>query len=60
MKMSDGGKGSAPRLNQDLEAYSEGHERIFGKSKLQLRLEQEMKNTIEPLVDEQPKKLEIY
>lgn len=29
--MSDGGKGSAPRKQQDQEAYSSGWDRIFGK-----------------------------
>ena len=29
--MSDGGKGSAPRKNQDHEAYSANWDRIFGK-----------------------------
>ena len=29
MKMSDGGKGDAPRKQQDQKAYEEGWERIF-------------------------------
>lgn len=29
--MSDGGKGSAPRKQQDQEAYASGWDRIFGK-----------------------------
>lgn len=29
--MSDGGKGSAPRLKRDDEAYASNYERIFGK-----------------------------
>lgn len=29
--MSDGGKGSAPRKQQDQDAYSNGWDRIFGK-----------------------------
>ncbi len=31
--MSDGGKGSAPRKEQDQQKYSEGWDRIFGKKK---------------------------
>jgi hypothetical protein len=31
MKMSDGGKGDAPRKQQDHKAYEEGWERIFRK-----------------------------
>lgn len=30
-KMSDGGKGSAPRKQQDHEAYGTGYDRIFRK-----------------------------
>lgn len=29
----EAGKGSAPRKSQDQEKYSEGYDRIFGKSK---------------------------
>ena len=29
----EAGKGSAPRKQQDQEKYSEGYDRIFGKSK---------------------------
>lgn len=31
--MSDGGKGSAPRKQQDHDAYSKGWDAIFGKKK---------------------------
>lgn len=31
--MSDGGKGSAPRKQQDQEAYAANYEAIFGKKK---------------------------
>ena len=31
--MSDGGKGSAPRKQQDRDAYSKGWDAIFGKDK---------------------------
>lgn len=31
--MSDGGKGSAPRKQQDQDAYAKNWERIFGKKK---------------------------
>lgn len=31
--MSDGGKGSAPRKQQDQEAYARNYEQIFGKKK---------------------------
>jgi hypothetical protein len=31
--MSDGGKGSAPRKQQDQDAYSKNYEAIFGKKK---------------------------
>ena len=31
--MGDGGKGSAPRKQQDQEAYSKGWDAIFGKDK---------------------------
>lgn len=33
MKMSDGGKGSSPRKQQDQEAYANNYEAIFGKKK---------------------------
>ena len=33
--MSDGGKGSAPRKQQDQEAYKRNYEQIFGKKKTQ-------------------------
>ena len=32
-KVRQAGKGSAPRKSQDQEKYSEGYDRIFGKSK---------------------------
>lgn len=34
MSYSEAGKGSAPRKQQDLQAYSEGWDRIFGKKKV--------------------------
>ncbi len=33
MKMSDGGKGDAPRKQQDKKAYDDGWDRIFGNKK---------------------------
>ena len=33
MKMSDGGKGSSPRKQQDQEAYDKNYEAIFGSKK---------------------------
>lgn len=33
MRYTEAGKGSAPRKQQDLQAYSEGWDRIFGKNK---------------------------
>lgn len=42
MRYSDGGKGSAPRQHRDERAYADGYSRIFGKSKLEQRLEQEL------------------
>jgi hypothetical protein len=33
MKMSDGGKGSSPRKQQDQEAYAANYEAIFGRKK---------------------------
>jgi hypothetical protein len=33
MKMSDGGKGSSPRKQQDQEAYANNYEAIFGSKK---------------------------
>ena len=35
--MSDGGKGSAPRKQQDQDAYSKGWDAIFGRNNIQNR-----------------------
>ena len=39
MKMSDGGKGGAPRKQQDKKAYEEGWERIFRKKEKPIKEE---------------------
>ena len=39
MKMSDGGKGGAPRKQQDNNAYEEGWERIFRKKEKPIKEE---------------------
>lgn len=41
--MSDGGKGSAPRKQQDQEAYADGWDRIFSKNPKQQAHERYMK-----------------
>lgn len=56
MAMTDKGKHYAKGLNDvtgdrlttghATDAYKEGHTRIFGKSKLELKLEEEKKNTV--------------
>lgn len=52
MKLSDGGKGSAPRQQQDLDAYEQGHKRIFGLSKLEKRVQEEREQALQRMVDE--------
>ena len=39
--MSDGGKGSAPRKQQDKEAYDDGWDRIFGSKKKEKPIKEE-------------------
>ena len=41
MKMSDGGKGDAPRKQQDQKAYEEGWDRIFRPKPKEKMIEEE-------------------
>ena len=52
MKLSDGGKGSAPRQQQDQDAYEEGHKRIFGMSKLERKAREESEAALQRMVEE--------
>lgn len=45
MKHSDGGKGSAPRKQQNHQAYAQNYATIFGLSKLERRIRDENSNT---------------
>lgn len=52
-KHSEAGKGSGPRKMRDDNAYSEGHERIFGKRKKEREEEKSLDN-LSSLVDPAP------
>ncbi len=56
--MSDGGKGSAPRKQQDQEAYSKGWDAIFGKKKREEALQEMVRISEELGLYDEPKKEE--
>ncbi len=55
MKMSDGGKGDAPRKQQDQKAYEEGWDRIFSKNNRVIEDENDKKLVGKPckLIDDE-------
>ncbi len=55
MKMSDGGKGDAPRKQQDQKAYEEGWDRIFSKKNRVIEDENDKKLVGKPckLIDDE-------
>lgn len=50
--MSDGGKGSAPRKQQDHDAYSKGWDAIFGRKVKILQEQQDYQEAIKKIDEE--------
>ena len=56
MKTSDGGKGDAPRKQQDQKAYEEGWERIFRRSTKDEDKPEGRQRPKEKLIEQEPLK----